>query len=446
MSDRSRPSCGRSLGGALLCGVKPRHVRSLNFGRSILELDVVEQCPVPNRVLVIDENVARIPCTKKGDYVRKWLETHENGKCDPSQLSPVLGTSATTASQKSPILSKGRKRPRRKICINRNAAAKKSGNADRQGNAEHSANCTMRSKSYCGEKSAKQECTSETQRTPPDIEKLAADETSPVLGVASHRVFKKKKRKLQYELEDSVSGGCSKSHDYKIVGVNIKSMMEPADNYNLRKVPTDQNKLEENLDSEAGALDFLIEVRESPEKYQECIETSSSSTQERLNFADSSSNNTVKNDSEIETDTSNDSNDSKDEECDNLTNTSSSNSNLNNFIEDTDTQETIKTSQLSVDKNSIPSRQPFTSLQLIIDDLNDTYCSEAEGMQDQSTYPSARISEVPSLNRTTQKTGNKSTQTDAIISTITTPSKKSPAKNMYAHLLDSGKKRRKPKK
>lgn len=433
MSGLNGPS---SREGALPRGVKPRHVRSLNFGRSILELDAVEQCSVPSRVLVIDENVARIPCTKKGDYVRKWLET-QDGKCDPSQ-SPVLGT---TAPQKSPVLSTGRKRPRRKVRVNRNATARRSGNADRQGNAERSANCTMRPKSHRGGKSAKRECTNET---PPGIEKLAADETSPVLGIASHRVFKKKKRKLQYELEDV--SGCSKSHNYKIIGVNVKSVTEPAGNYNLRKVSMDQNKLEENLDSEAGALDFRIEERESPEKYQGCIEMSSSSTEERLSFADSSSNNTVKNDSKIETSTSNDSNGSKDEECDKLINTSNSSNNWSNFIEDTDTQEIIKTSQLSVDKNLIPSTQSFTSLQLIIDDLNETYCSEAGAMQDQSTYLSAKISEVPSLNRTTQKTGNKSTQTDAIISTITTPSKKSPNKNMYAHLLDSGKKRRKPKK
>lgn len=444
MSDCNGPSCSRSRVGVLSRGVKPRHVRSLNFGQSILELDVVEQRSVPNRVLVIDENVARIPCTEKGDYVRKWLETHENGGSDPYQLSPVLGTSATTASQRSPILSNGRKRPRGKICINRNATAKRLGNADRQGNTGHSANYTMRSKSCHGSKEKsknERELMSETQCTPSGIEKVA-DGGSPVLG--THRVFKKKRRKLQYENNDSLK--CSKLSNPKIISVNIKSITEPVlmnDNHgNLREIPVDQDQVGENLDKTRTFI-FSTEAKKSPEKYQRSIDTCSSSTKEKLSFADSSSNNTDKNDSEIETDTSNN---SEHEECNQPTSTSSSSIKLSNFIEDADTQETTKTSQFNnSNKYLIPSGQPFTLLQVTTNDLDETYCSEAEIMQNQSTHLSAMISEVPSLNKTTQKTGSKSTQTDAIISIITTPSKKSPDRNMYACLLDSGKKRRKPK-
>ncbi|XP_024889814.1 uncharacterized protein LOC112466135 [Temnothorax curvispinosus] len=440
MSDCDRPSCSLIPRGDVLPRVvKPRHVRrSLNFGQSILELGAVERRrPARNGVLVIDENVARIPCTEKGDYVRKWLETHENGeRNDPSQLSPVLGTTAsatTTASRRSPILSKGRKRPRGKIGVNRNATARRQpGNADRQEVAEHSANCK---KPRCGcKKSAKYgECNSEGQHTPPGAEKTA-DESSPVLGTTSHRVFKKRKKKLQYEPENGVSPRCSKSHDNcKITGINVKSTTEPdGKRNNLSAV---QDKLGKNLD--AKALVFSTEVRESPEKYQGCIETFSSPIQERLSFADSSSSNkTDKGNTKIETGTSNG---SEDEECDELTSASSNSDKLSNFIEETDTQ---------ADKNLIPSGQPFTSLQLITDDSNETYCSEAEMMRDRSTHLSAMISEVTSVNKTTQKTASKSAtqQTDAIISTITTPSKKSPDKSMHARLLDSGKKRRKPKK
>lgn len=436
MSDCNRPSCSRLRRGALLRDVKPRHVRSLNFGQSILELDAVERRSVPSRVLVTDENVARIPCTQKSDYVRKWLETHENGGCDPSRSSPVLGTSATTVSQRSPILSKGRKRPRGKIRINRNATAKRLSDADRQESVERSANCTIRS--HCTEKNVKWECVNEAQQTPPSVERVA-DETSPVLGVTSHRVFKKKKRRLQYEPKDRVPPKCS--HEI----TNVKSVMEPdGTRNNLRRMSANQDKSEENLDTKelTRTLVFSTEVRGSPEKYQGYIEAFSSPTQEKLSFADSSSNNADKNDSRIETGTSNG---SKDEECDKLTSTHSSSNNLSNFIEDTDTQETIKIPQLT-DKNLIPSGQQLGTSQLIIDDLNETYCSEVEIMQNQSTRLSARISEMPSLNKTTQKTGSKSTQTDLIVSTITTPSKKSPDRSMYARLLDSGKKRRKPKK
>jgi len=438
MSDCNELKCCRSRGDVLLC--KPRHVRSLNFGHSILELDTV-RCSVPNGVLVIDEKVARIPCTEKGDYVRKWLETHENGRCHPSQF---LGTSPTTTSQRSPILGNSRKRSRRKICRNRNATTKRPNNADHQESVGYSANCTTRSKPHCGykEKNKEWESTSETQHTPPGREKVAIDETSPVLG--THCVFKKKRRKLQYGAKASISPECSKLYDYKITDINTKSITEPDDNRNnLKEMPAEQDKLKENLDTKSRTFIFSTEVKESPEKSQRSIETFSSSTQERLSFADSSSNNIDKNDSKIETDTSNN---SKDEECDKLTSTSDSSNNLSNCIEDVDTQETTKTSQFSANKYLIPSRQPLTSLQLTIDDLDETYCLEAEIMQDQSTHLSTRISEVQSLNKTTQKTGSKSTQTDAIISTITTPSKKSPNRNVYAHLLDSGKKRRRPKK
>ncbi|XP_077276150.1 uncharacterized protein LOC143904976 [Temnothorax americanus] len=444
MSECDRPSCSRVPRGDVLPRVvKPRHVRSLNFGQSILELGAVERRrPARNGVLAIDENVARIPCTEKGDYVRKWLETHENGERDPSQLSPVLGTTAsatTTASRRSPILSNGRKRPRGKIGINRNATARRQpGNADRQEVAEHSANCT---KPRCGcKKSARcGECTSEGQHTPPGAENTS-DESSPVLGTVSHRVFKKRRRKLRYESENGVSLGCSKSHDCKIAGINIKSTTEP--DVKRNDLSADQDKLGKNLD--AKALVFSTEVRESPEKYQGCIETFSSPIQERLSFADSSSSNkTDKGNTKIETGTSNG---SEDEECDELASASSNSDNLSNFIEETDTQ---KTSQFSMaDKNFIPSGQPFASLRLINDDSSETYCSEAEMMQDRSTRLSTMISEVTSVNKTTQKTASKSAtqQTDAIISTITTPSKKSPDKSVHARLLDSGKKRRKPKK
>ncbi|XP_036147433.1 uncharacterized protein LOC105839118 [Monomorium pharaonis] len=436
--------CARSRGDALLRSVKPRHVRCLNFGQSILELAAVEQCRVPNGVLVLHENVAGIPCTEKGDYVRKWLETHENDRRDPSQSSPVLGSSATTtASQRSPILGSGRKRLRRRICININAVAKRS--SDATARQEHFANCTTQSKPQC-------ECKEEIQHTPPDRLKVGAvDETSPVLG--TQRVYKKKRRKLQYRPGTRVSLECSKLHNHKITSTDLQSLTEPNSNCNhLRKTLLDQDRLQKNLDT-TGRFVSSAEARESPEKYQRYIETTSSSSQEKVSFADSSSNSIdesnsiVENDSKIEAGMSNV---SKDEEY-KLTNTSGSTDSLRNFIEDVDTQEIESTKSEFAETERqylgplISMGELFTPLRLTNDNLDETYCPEAEMMQDQSTRLSAKISEVPSLNRTTQKTG-KSTQTEAIVSTITTPSKKSPNRNMHACLLDSGKKRRKPKK
>ncbi|XP_018356158.1 PREDICTED: uncharacterized protein LOC108756667 [Trachymyrmex septentrionalis] len=438
MSNYNEIGCSRSRGGALIYNAKPRHVRSLNFGQSILELKPIDQCCVLNRDVIIDNNVAHIPCTEKKDYVRKWLETLENSRCD-SQASTVSETSTTTALQVSPILGSGRKRLSEKICVNRNASKRRLGKVDHQGSPGHSGNYTMQSTKPnrgCIKKSKENKSMSKTQLTPSGMKKVAVDETSPVLG--THRTSKKKRRKkLQYKAENSVSPESSKLYDYKISSSSMKSITEP-DSYcnNLKEISVNQNKLENNLDikTKTKTKTFIwTEERESPGKYQRYIETLSPSTQERLSFADSSSNKTDKNDSKIEIGTDSD---NKDEECNKLTNTPSSNNDLSHFIEDVETQETTKTSQFSiVDKHSIPSGQPF--------DLDETY-SKAEVILNQSIPLSTKISEIQSLNKTTQKTG-KSTQT-AIISTITTPSRKSPDRNMFTHLLDSGKKRRKPKK
>ncbi|XP_011637410.1 uncharacterized protein LOC105427405 isoform X2 [Pogonomyrmex barbatus] len=444
MSNYNETSCIHSRRDKLPRNARPRHVRCLNFGHAILELDVVEQHFASNRVVVIDENVARIPCTEKENYVRKWLETHENGETDSSESSSVPAMT-TSASEKSPILSKSRKRPRGKVCINRNATVKRLSNDECQNDVRYSVNYTIPFKPYEREENSedKQNHVSKLQYTPPCIEKVVADEMSPVLG----RVYKKTRRKLQYELEYGISPKHLKLYDHKIT--DMKLITEPDNNCNnLKETPVDYNKLQENLDISAGTPN----TNKSSEKYQRCIETFSSPTQEKLSFVDSSNNLTDKSNSEIETSVNNN---SKDEEHDEFLSIHSSSNNLNNLIEDfdtqEDTQENIKTSRLSsssnfsVNKAPILSEQPFIISQLITNDSDETYCSEAEMMLNQGICLSAMISEVPSLNKTTQKTSNKSTQ-EAIISTITTPSKKSPDENMYAHLLNSGKKRRKPKK
>ncbi|XP_011698253.1 PREDICTED: uncharacterized protein LOC105456132 [Wasmannia auropunctata] len=455
MSNYDEP--GRTRGRALLCSVKPRHVRSLNFGQSILELDAVEQrCSVPNGVLVIDQNVTRIPCTEKGDFVRKWLETHENGGYNPPpRLSPVPGTSATAACQISPVLSSSRKRPRGKIRAGGNAAARRPGDAGHQRSAGNSAT-QCKSHYGCKEESEKWGSVIETtQHTPPGTDRVAvdeSDETSPVLG--THRALcRKKARKLRHEAKDSISPECFKLPSHKITSGNAESIAEPDGGRNdLREIPANRDKLGENLDVKSRTrLTLSIEARESPERYQSYIDFSPS-THEKLSFADSSSDSAGKNDSRIEIGTSDDSKD--EEECVRLVigaSTQGSDNNLSNLIEETeDTQEIARTSAQSLtpaDKYLIPSGQPCTSSRLAIDDLDETYCPEAEMLQDvQSTRLSARISGVQSLNKTTQRTGSKSTQTDVHISTITTPSRKSPDKGVQAHLLDSGKKRRKPKK
>lgn len=454
MSECIESSCSHSSRDASF-DAKPRHVRRLNFGKSILALDAPKQDSTSDRALVIDQNVVHIPCTEKRDYVRMWLETQGNDVASNdnlSQSSPVLGTSTDT-SKKSPILVNSRKRPRKKIDINTHATVKKVDNVDSHDNAEHSTSCMLQSKLDYRNKEKnenQQECLSETHSTPSCADKIT-DETSPVL------IHYKKRRKLQHESDDGISPKYLKLHNNKVTNANINPIIKLDNNHSILR-EMDYDKLEENADGKIKTVPFSSEVKESSEKHKQMF----LSPIQELNFEDSSSNNTDKKIPNIEIDTSND---SKDDECNQLSNTqssssnndecnelsniqsSSSNNNLSDLIEDVDTQETVKTSQLSKpNKSLILSRQPFTFLQLTADHSDKTYCSGAETIQDENTPLSAKISQVPSFNKTTQKTDSKSNQTDAIISTITTPSKKSPDKSMYTQLLDSGKKRRKSKK
>ncbi|XP_076655709.1 uncharacterized protein LOC143360595 [Halictus rubicundus] len=99
---------------------KPSHVRRLNFGQSILTLHVVRQFQGQrDGALTIDRNVSAIPCTSKGEFVRKWIETHRDLSSvtdtnEPAILSPVLGRSSDRGKVKSPVLCNQRKRVRRK--------------------------------------------------------------------------------------------------------------------------------------------------------------------------------------------------------------------------------------------------------------------------------------------------------------------------------------------
>lgn len=404
-------------------------MKSLNFGQSILELDVADQqqldCFVTSsRALVIDQNVAHIPCTEKKDYVRKWIESHENGgpdlSDDLSQLSPVLGTSTTKVCKESPILGSSGKRHRKGTCINRHAVG-------RSVEQEQNASCTVQWDGGNKDENQNKQEYFQIQCTPPCTETIA--DGSPVLGTCLYS-YKKRRRKSRYGMEDYVSSKRKKLHDDTVTNTHAVKLDNKYDTVSERSV--DHNELEEDLDSNVKETAFQIETKESPERLQ-TLEISSSD--------DSSNHKNDKVNPKIDT-----SDESKDEEYNKFSSTNSStNNSLNNFIEEVDTQDmlpVVKTSPLSAKSLSILGSRSKPS-QLVATDTNETYNSEAEILLNQSTHLSAKISLVPSLTR--DATVSKSTQTP-VISTISTPSKVSPDKTMYARLLDSGKKRHKPKK
>lgn len=89
---------------------KPNHVRRLSFGQTSLTSDVVNQ--FRDGVLLIDQNLTDIPCTRKGEFISIQDETcidYILPTKETSYWSPVLGTSVssrTVSTRTSPILGK----------------------------------------------------------------------------------------------------------------------------------------------------------------------------------------------------------------------------------------------------------------------------------------------------------------------------------------------------
>ncbi|XP_046813332.1 uncharacterized protein LOC124421776 isoform X2 [Vespa crabro] len=101
---------------------KPKYVKRLNFGQSIINLNTIDRLKKPDgNKFIIDENVARIPGTEKEDFVRKWIEIHNNNddlsSKESNQSSPVLGTAISKQAQTSPIFG---------VCKNHNNVRSKS--------------------------------------------------------------------------------------------------------------------------------------------------------------------------------------------------------------------------------------------------------------------------------------------------------------------------------
>nr|XP_031848789.1 uncharacterized protein LOC116434213 [Nomia melanderi] len=98
---------------------KPSHVRRLNFGQSILTLHVVKQFQgQKDGALSLDRDVTTIPCTSKGEFVRKWIETHRDlarfDSDESASTSPVLASRPSKRQVRSPVSCDRRKRAKRK--------------------------------------------------------------------------------------------------------------------------------------------------------------------------------------------------------------------------------------------------------------------------------------------------------------------------------------------
>ncbi|XP_017798113.1 PREDICTED: uncharacterized protein LOC108579169 isoform X1 [Habropoda laboriosa] len=183
---------------------KPSHVRKLNFGQSILTLNVVKQFHgQKDGALLIDGNVASIPCTEKGDFVRKWIETHNDvfhNFEETPRSSPVLGLPALTETTKtSPVFGDRRKRTREKAERTR---SNHSINLSGKRSFHSSIRCNKRTRmdGNCGKENIRRNLFSPNSVS--FSSRTLDAPSSPILNSTSSYSYKRKRRKLNGEDSD----------------------------------------------------------------------------------------------------------------------------------------------------------------------------------------------------------------------------------------------------
>lgn len=417
---------------------KPRHVRKLNFGQSILAANVVNQFGEQrNGRLIIDRSVTRIPCMEKGEFVRKWVETHGNNdlnRTEESRLtSPILGSSATKRAERSPILGNRRKRARGKASLNNDTIKTTKRVCQNDGNAQTSISVSKRLEftAVSGEREK------ETGKENISNSSYSAFNTSPVLDRNSYCSYEKRRRRenVDTNMNSVVLGN---------IGNTEHSRRKPEIICSERQLML-INKLKRDIETS----NLESRINRDPTPLEEPIVPSSPVLQTKLNIVDSPRE--TKDNVRIETESSN-------EDWSNCNDrvyiNSDSEKSLVDQIEDVDTQDAVPNlaNCKSMRSLRIPSPKPASiRMETSSRDSDETFYFKAEATQLQTlpsfcsvSSPSQRISQVSS--QTNNPGDNKSSLTDIIISMETSPEKSNSDPIMSLHLLDSGKKRRKPKK
>ncbi|XP_015430731.1 PREDICTED: uncharacterized protein LOC107187211 isoform X2 [Dufourea novaeangliae] len=498
---------------------KPSHVRRLNFGQSILTLNVVRQFHgQKDGALLLDGNVATIPCTEKGEFVRKWIEAHRDRvpesdeSASTSTVSPVLGLASTKRVMGSPIVGNNRKRARMKDRFNddgienrqrgrTNESSSRIGKdarhlsdknwkytagyvderkenvrrnlfrpepvTDTFDSTEVVVSPVLHEKPYF-DKRGRKSCTDEgsvrkildrieNKRTDREedfssLQSKLCDATnvSPILDRNSYCRGRKRRLRKRKNTQKTVTG--VKEGD-AYLDANMNSMM-----YNLGNVsqlPSKCNilctqkrrRLVRKLEDSLRKDDFELSANRDSKISEDSTESELPITVMQLNIEDSPRDTKDLVKMEIES-VNEDYNSHKDSLS---VHTDTDEKDLSIRIEDVDTQDLVPVvavqnhgvicslSQLPPSSTSVCS---YTSNK----DSDKTFFSKVE--QERSSHPevgpSQKISQISS--QVNEPEDNKSTLTGIIISTETSPHRTYSNPPMQFSLLDSGKKRRKPKK
>ena len=480
--------------------MKPSHVRRLNFGQTILTLDVVEEFQgQKDGALMIDRNVAIIPRTEKGEFVRKWIETHsipalESHESSPS--SPILGSCFTDCSKTSPIFGNARKRTRENdssnnISANSSERACSDNRRDRCNKRifDSSVHSLTRAKGDANDRKENIRRNlfnfqSSTRVTAPNAD------TSPVLDKNAYS-YKRRRRKFEEEgthrkALNRIENKCSEPNvspsPLSAMAQNVNTSPILDRNYYVykrkRRKPVESSYVDTNMNSvmscnlsNAQRMESnckimctqkrrtLIQKLESSFKYdnvepsvgkdskilENSIEADSSVSGSKLSIEDSPKD--VKDAGKMEIESSDEEND----ECKDVHINSDTDKELSDRIEDADTQDDaiptreIRNCGLKHGIFRLAPKSASVSSQMSNNDSDRTFFSRAEevGSTLSNSRPSQKISQISSQIHCL--TDNQSSETAILITTASSPQRADPDPFAQLSLLDSGKKRKKPK-
>lgn len=475
---------------------KPNHVRRLNFGQSILTLDAVKQFQgQKDGALLIDKNVADIPCTRKGDFVRKWIETHID--FDSKETSPVLGLTVANSTKISPVFGHRRlcKRARNKTrsnddpidngqCIRSNdsqiivnpeflndsiesSKRIKIDDNDRKENvrrnlfdsqsinvpsrasdatvspilARHSTSYKRSRRKFQGKKSWRKALDRIENKSIETYSRYKARE-SPILNRVAYP-GKRQKRKLREKLDDNEESNCINS------GRNV------AESCNFLDMPALENKCKILCSQKHRALIRKLENSfkddrlnctpcKNPNISEDSTGSRPSSDKTKLNIEDSPKD--AKDNAKIEIESSNeDYNNGKDIVY--ISNDSDKDSATYDYIEDIDTQPVDAVTRNLHHHSMLSASNKSASIHSRASnrDLDETFFSGATQFPCKCTdiAASQKISQIST--QISDVTDNRSSESGIIINTKTPPRETYADASVQLTILDSGKKRRKPK-
>lgn len=478
---------------------KPNHVRRLNFGQSILTLNVVKQFQgQKDGVLLIEKNVADIPYIEKGDFVHKWIETHVNYAFDSKETSFVPDHTSVTTGHQSSITDSTRTSPifgnqctskfiREKAKLenndvnnienihsndSQNTSPKESANNkrmrmdssnDKRKNIRRklfdsqpvtvpyeSSNISVSpilvKNSYSYKRSRRKYEEENTQRKVLDnIENkyITNDTTSPLIHTKVYRV---KKSPILIKNSYKRKHSEQKKRIQEIENNYINSDINSIDSYNSIEVPLKKKWEILNSQKKHALLKkledgFKVNHLNHSEKDLESTESCSSMYKKILNIEDSPKE--IK-DVKIEIETSEDEDNDSTNNSVHISNDTDNDSSICDNIEDTDTDYINK----NQNRNLAFPVSKYTSINSQTSDKDSDVTFFLKGEQFSHKLINVRSSQKISQFSTqvTNVTDNISSQTGIIINTKTPPQETLADSSVQLTILDSGKKRRKPKK